>query len=198
VNDVNAIKNQDWASLALLSISKGKHDGKSKTRNIGGSVFFLQLYLMHMQDEGLDLFKIDEEKIKEFSLKWEPLINYILRNTVHKILMDKSIPVTMDSVLVIDEALKFFLSEVVQDRVAATAMEDAGAAMGSNQDEDVGAAMEDTNLDDDASAAIGGIAIGSKENASRPKRKGKRGQTQGDNVVPGVVTRTQRQKQGIP
>lgn len=47
VNDVNAIKNQDWASLALLSISKGKHDGKrdgkSKTRNIGGSVFFLQV-----------------------------------------------------------------------------------------------------------------------------------------------------------
>nr|GFC89417.1 hypothetical protein [Tanacetum cinerariifolium] len=70
-NDVNAIKNQDWASLALLSISDGKHDGKLNTRIIGGSLFFLQLCLMRKLDEGLDLLAIDEGKIQEFSLKWE-------------------------------------------------------------------------------------------------------------------------------
>ncbi|GJU97974.1 alpha-1,6-mannosyl-glycoprotein 2-beta-N-acetylglucosaminyltransferase [Tanacetum coccineum] len=151
-----------------------------------------------------------------------PLANRIIRNIgeVHKIIMDKTKPVTMDSLMVIDDAVEKILSEVapaedgaaamestgdaVQDADAADAMEDAildedaCAAMGSNLDEDAAAAMEDAIPDEDAGDAMGSNLDKDAGAASRPKGKGKSKKTRENNVVVRVVTRSQRQKQGIP
>nr|GEU87694.1 hypothetical protein [Tanacetum cinerariifolium] len=85
----------------------------------------------------------------------QPLVNKILRNTVDfcNILKDKKRPVTMESLLVIDETLENFLSEVaamesqpvIENADADVVQEEnAGAATGSTGDDVAGAATEST------------------------------------------------------
>nr|GEU87693.1 hypothetical protein [Tanacetum cinerariifolium] len=213
VDDVN----RAFALLAMHSVicppkrslfqQNGKHDGKSKTRNIGGSVFFLQLCLMRKLDEGLDLLAIDEGKIQEFSLKWEqnyshlsasigysqPLVNKILRNTVdfRNILKDKKRPVTMESLLV--------NADVVQE-------ENAGAATGSTGDDVAGAATESTGdgvqvgdaIADEVTRGRGenaGAATGSTRDDVAGAATGSMGDgVQVEDAVADVVNRGRRRK----
>ncbi|GKD75021.1 EIF-2-alpha kinase GCN2 isoform X1, partial [Tanacetum coccineum] len=124
-----ALLKQDWAALALSSILKGKYN-KEKEKNtkfIGGCVFFLQCCLMRKYDEGFNLFDINKEKIKNFQLKYEDDYgrlsasigysefrgNKIIRKIgeVRNIIKNRRKPLTMNSLLVIDEAVAKFLSE---------------------------------------------------------------------------------------
>ncbi|GKD80788.1 hypothetical protein Tco_1347627 [Tanacetum coccineum] len=140
---------QDWAALALSSILKGKYN-KEKEKNtkfIGRCVFFLQCCLMRKYDEGFNLFDINKVKIKNFQLKYEDDYgrlsasigysefrgNKIIRKIgeVRNIIKNRRKPLTMNSLLVIDEAVAKFLSEaaslVSKESAATEEGTDAGA-----------------------------------------------------------------------
>nr|GEV96566.1 hypothetical protein [Tanacetum cinerariifolium] len=126
VNDAKDLKNQPWVSLAMTSLQNGKYE-TGKTKNIGGCVFFLQLCLMRKYEEELDLFKLNDDQIKKFQIKWEedyghmcaregyskPLVNKIVRTMgeVCKILQDNEKPINMRCLMHTDESLEKFMSE---------------------------------------------------------------------------------------
>nr|GEX41357.1 hypothetical protein [Tanacetum cinerariifolium] len=126
VNDAKDLKNQPWLSLAMTSLQNGRYE-TGKTKNIGGCVFFLQLCLMRKYDEELDLFKLNDDQIKKFQIKWEedyghmcaregysmPLVNKIVRTIgeVCKILQDNEKPINMRCLMHTDESLEKFMSE---------------------------------------------------------------------------------------
>nr|GEX41356.1 hypothetical protein [Tanacetum cinerariifolium] len=134
----------------------------------------------------------------------QPLVNKILRNTVdfRNILKDKKRPVTMESLLVIDETLEKILSEVASMK-SQPVIENADADV--VQEENAGAGTGSTG-DDVAGAATGskgdGVqvedAVADVVNRGRGRKlKRKKGQAEDANVVSRAVTRAQHIKQGI-